>query len=254
MPRIWLAVAVAALAALTSCTSSKDAAPGPSEAVSATTSVTASPTPLPTGDPRAAAELAALAGRAAKASYDATYDFTASTVRSRGTLRIVAAPPRFRVDIALGPASVQFYQLPIGAVTCRVPAAGAASICDLVAKPGAAVPDAFDPGVQRLFTTGLDALARDPAGFAITSIEGAPPSGTPSRCFRVIRLADLQPVTPGTVTPPGKGFDTGDYCFEPATAVLTAAHVTSGSLTLQSVGAPPGDAAFTPPAKPRPLQ
>jgi hypothetical protein len=251
MPRIAVTVTCVALVALTGCTGGKDPAPEPTAAPPSAT--TASPTPLPTGDPKAASELVALASKAAKASYDATYDFDASNVRTRGTLRIFAAPPRFRVDIDVGPASVRFYQLPIGTVTCRVPTSAAAS-CDLVAKPGAAVPDAFDPGVQRLFTTGLDALSRDPAGFAITSIEGAPPAGHPSRCFRVIRLADLQPVTPGTVPPPGKGFDTGDYCFETATALLSAAHVASGSLTLQSVGDPPGDAAFTPPATPRPVQ
>jgi hypothetical protein len=241
----WMVVA----AAVAGC-SGKDE---PRATTPTTMASSPSPTPLPTGDPAATAELVTIASKAAKAKYDATYEFLASNVRAKGTLRIYASPPRYRVDITIGQGTLQFFELPSGAISCQTPTGGSAR-CSVVAKAGEQAPDSSDPGVQRLFTEGLDALARDPEGFAITRIARSESSGVAKDdCFRVIRLADLAPVTAGTVTAPGKGFDTGDYCFDKASSVLTAAQLASGSLTLQTQGPPPGDEAFEPPATPQSL-
>ncbi|MEO6714319.1 MAG: hypothetical protein ABIM89_12930 [Mycobacteriales bacterium] len=212
----------------------------------------ASATPAPSNDPTAAKALTALAKRSAAAAYDASYDFAARG--TRGVIRIVADPPFYRVDLSAGPARVQFYDIAVGRVSCGL-AQGKPPSCALVAKPGEKVPDAFNPGVQELFINGVDALAKKPDGFAISPLPAASPAaGVPvGTCFHVERLADLEPVSPGTVTPPGEGFESGDYCFDPATAVLTSVRVATGTLRLRKAPTEPVDADFTPPATPMPL-
>lgn len=250
----------------TGCTSTKSAAPAasdtPAQVKSATPAATNTPAqvasatvdvaPNPTNDPAQAKPLAALAAKAAAASYDATYDF--NTQSTKGLLRIFAAPPNYRVDVAVGPQTAQFYRIHLGTVSCGLRPDKPAS-CALVAAPGAPVPAVFDPGVQRLFADGLDALAKDPAGYAIAGLtdSSAAPGVPAGKCFHVERLADLKAVSPGVVPAPGKGFESGDYCFDPASGVLTAVRVATGTLTLTKAPTKPTDADFIPPAVAQPL-
>jgi hypothetical protein len=203
-------------------------------------------------DAAAKAALTELARKASAAAYDATYAF--ATSGTTGTVRIVAAPPRYRVDLASGSKTAQFYQIGIGAVNCTVPA-GKVAECALVAKAGQPIPEAADPGVQHIFTDGLDALARQPEGFAVSPLVDATalPAMPAGRCFHIERLADLAPVSPGAVAPPGEGFESGDYCFDPASGVLTSVRVATGTLTLQTAPTAPANADFTPPAAPQQL-
>lgn len=217
----------------------------------------AQPTPSPsaTGGPSAAQQrLAELASKTVTASYDATYDFEAKTAGGKGSIRILALPPNYRVDVISGESTAQFYEIETGVVSCFV-TKGKPATCVQAAKKGEPVPDLFDAGAQRLFTSGLEALAANPQGYDVRALPDAPaangqPVGT---CFHVERLADLQTVSPGTVTPEGEGFESGDYCFDQATGVLTSAKVTSGTLTLTKLGSTPTAKDFQPPAKPVPL-
>lgn len=253
--RRWpLLVAVVLVVSATGCTSKQGPSSSSSSADQASASVEVSvpPTSPPVNNPADAKTLTALAAKAAAAAYAATYDF--STAGTKGQLRIYAAPPRYRVDIVIGPQTAQFYRITAGTVSCGLQV-GKPATCALVASPGAKVPDVFDPGVQRLFTEGLDALAKDPAGYAIAALPDASAApGVPGgKCFHIERLADLKTVSPGAVTAPGKGFETGDYCFDPATGVLTAVQVATGTITLTKAPAKPADADFAPPATPQPL-
>ena len=54
--------------------------------------------------------------------------------------------------------------------------------------------------------------------------------------------------------PEGKGFEAGDYCFDPASGVLTSAAVAAGTLTLTKPPGKPAEVDFTPPAEAKPLE
>lgn len=223
----------------------------------ACTSDSTEPAPIPaTGETVSAAQqqLAALARKAAAASYDATYDFDAKVTGGKGAIRIVAMPPSYRVDVISGGNTAQFFDTTDGVVSCAVKR-GQPTTCLLVATQGQPVPEVFDPGVQHLFTTGPAALSSNPEGYDVRSLPDAPPAGDVpgGKCFHVERLADLQTVSPGTVTPAGEGFETGDYCFDETSGVLVSAKVTSGTLTLAKLGPKPTAKDFEPPAKPVPL-
>jgi hypothetical protein len=69
----------------------------------------------------------------------------------------------------------------------------------------------------------------------------------------VRRLSDLRTPTPGRPPEPGKGFESGDYCFDPATGVLLSAKLRSGSLTLNKLGPKPATKEFVPPVTPTPV-
>jgi hypothetical protein len=239
--RTSLAVGTAAVLLTTACTSDRAARPTASPSVS--------------GGPSAAQQrLAELASKTVAASYDATYEFEARTTGGKGSIRILALPPNYRVDVISGDNTAQFYEIETGVVSCFV-TKGKPATCLLAAKKGEPVPELFDAGAQRLFTSGLEALATNPQGYDVRALPDAPaangqPVGT---CFHVERLADLQTVSPGTVTPEGEGFESGDYCFDQATGVLTSAAVTSGTLKLSKLGATPTAKDFQPPVKPVPL-
>ncbi|HVF19569.1 MAG TPA: hypothetical protein VNA14_04935 [Mycobacteriales bacterium] len=190
--------------------------------------------------------LAELAGLAAAASYDVTYALTAAS-GDKGTIRIVAAPPSYRVDVTLGGEPATFIQRD-GTVTSCTRKAGRAS-CFLVARPGEPVPDLFDPGVQRLFSDAVAELATHPDDYAVESIpaESAPPADQ-GECFDVRRVAASTSASTAPAADP-TGFETGQYCFGPD-GVLTRLDVTTGTLTLESRGAAPTESLFVPPATP----
>lgn len=193
-------------------------------------------------------QLAELAGLAAAAEYDVTYDLAATT-GDRGTIRIVAAPPSYRVDVALGGEPSTFIERAGTVVSCTRKAGRAA--CVLVARPGEPVPPLFDPGVQRLFTEAVADLAANPERYDVTAAaSGRPAPAPPATCFDVRRIGST--ASPSAVaadqTDP-TGFETGQYCFG-ADGVLTRLAVSTGTLTQRSRGPAPSADAFDPPATP----
>jgi hypothetical protein len=109
--------------------------------------------------------------------------------------------------------------------------------CLLLGGPGTTPPKAFDPGLQRLITTDLAALADAqnltvvPAG-TVPAIPGVPAA----TCYQVS----------------GEGVDPGEYCLT-ADGVLRQAQFPSGTLKMTKLSAAPGRAAFVPPASPTPV-
>jgi len=204
-------------------------------------------------------QLAGLAGLAAAASYDATYDLDART-GDTGTIRIVALPPSYRVDVTLRGAEPSIYIQKSGTVvSCRLKT-GKPS-CFLVARPGEPVPEIFDPGVQRLFSDAVADLGANPAGYLVDVIPSEPLAvGTvPATCFDVRRAGpsaspsaspDPSPSTANPVDP--TGFETGEYCFADD-GLLTRVAVSTGALVLKSRGAAPTLKLFDAPAKPAAL-
>jgi hypothetical protein len=122
-----------------------------------------------------------------------------------------------------------------GLVSCQVQPSR--RTCLLVGASAKPPPKLFDPGLQRLFTTDLSALASGqavtvtPAGIlpAVGSIGSA-------TCFRVT----------------GTGVDPGEYCLTDA-GILRRAQFPSGTLEMTALSGAPAASAFTPPVKPTPL-
>ena len=207
------------------------------------------PTPTPTPTPTLSAaqrRLAAVAQAAATAVYDARYAFTAPATQDSGTIRIVNRPPGVRVDVTRNATTAVFIATPARTVSCTVTAAKKS--CFLVARPGEEIPDIFDPGVQRLFTNAVGDLAADPAGYDVTELPGATPSGTSpaAACFRVDRRAEPT-ASPSPADPSASGFEDGRYCFA-AGGYPTLIEVPTGSLRFTALGPAPTDATFVPPA------
>jgi len=220
------------------------------------------PRPGPSGDRLSGAqrELATIAGLAARASYDATYSLAAATGES-GTLRIVASPPSYRVDVSLGGTPSIFIQHEGTVVSCATKASTPS--CFLVARPGEPVPELFDPGVQRLFIDAVADVAAHPERYDVAA--AAPASPAPieaSACFDVERLDPSASASTSTSTstsasataPPvdPTGFETGQYCFA-TDGLLTRLAVSTGTLRLTKRGPAPTPALFSPPASPAAL-
>ena len=198
------------------------------------------------GDERLSAaqrRLAELAGLAAKASYDVTYTVVAAT-GEQGTVRIVAVPPSFRVDVIVSGAPSTFIQHGGSTVSCAMKSGRPA--CLLVARPGEPVPDVFDPGVQRLFTDAVADLAAHPERYVVTTASPTAAPDAESECFEVRRLAASASPSP---TSDPTGFETGQYCFADD-GVMTRLSVVTGTLTQAGRGPKPTAALFVPPATP----
>ena len=189
--------------------------------------------------------LAELAHLAATASYDATYSLRAAS-GDAGSIRIVVAPPSYRVDVALtGSAPSLYFQRAGTAVSCSTKASRPS--CFLVARPGEPVPELFDPGVQRLFSDAVADLAARPERYVVLRAASSAPSQPPgTECFDVRRVDESPAAAP--VTDP-TGFETGQYCFG-TDGVLTRLAVSTGTLTLTKRGPAPTAAVFEPPATP----
>jgi len=244
-------VAVLVVAALlVGCSSGSTDEPGPRPSASTSSGLT-----------QAQQQLAGLAGLAAAASYDATYDLDART-GDTGTIRIVALPPSYRVDVTLRGAEPSIYIQKSGTVvSCRLKT-GTPS-CFLVARPGEPVPEIFDPGVQRLFSDAVADLGANPAGYLVDVIPSEPLAvgAVPASCFDVRRAApSTSPSAPGDSSPSlstanpvdPTGFETGQYCFADD-GLLTRLTVSTGTLVLKSRGAAPTLKLFDAPAKPAAL-
>ncbi len=217
--RVALAVAVAALAALSAC----DSGPPPSIDNAA---VTGSSAPDPWGQ---------LAGRVAAAKdrrFSASYTYipaggaprTVSVVLGVDGSWLVAVPGGGlggTTDIVVAGDKSGLYQ-------CRL---GAARGCVRLAAADGDLPAAYDPMVEHPFTDWLDTL-RDrsvPLSVAVVpTLKGV--SGT---CFSV-------EATSASIAPP---VDPGVYCFT-ADGLLTGAQTARGTLVL--AGAPAGPPASVP--------
>jgi hypothetical protein len=230
--RPWRAVALAAplaLALVTGCAGAEQVAPSPSPAPS-----TSAPAPTPT---RSATEaLAALAGQALAASWTATYRLQPSGSGQPATVTMFRVEDRFRIDIEEPSATTLFMTASDGYVSCRVE--DSARTCLLVGPLDKPVPKVFDPGLQRIVTSNLAALAGGGTGLTVTRTTALPEDGTlPSaECFDVS----------------GAGVDAGEYCLT-ATGLPRRVTYPTGTLDLTAVGSPPNPQVFTPPVTPTPV-
>jgi hypothetical protein len=141
----------------------------------------------------------------------------------------------YRVDIARKGGTSILMTTKTGLVSCQVQ--GKRRTCFLVGDAAKPPPKLFDPGLQRLFTTDLAALAQG-EGLTVTPIGTLSPAGSleGARCYRVT----------------GTGVDPGEYCLTDA-GILRRAQFPSGTLELTALSGPPSASAFTPPVKPTPL-
>ncbi len=155
--------------------------------------------------------------------------------RADARVTIYRLDSSYRVDVARGGATSILMTTREGLVSCQVQ--GRRRTCLLVGDLGKPPPRLFDPGLQRLFTTDLAALARG-TGLSVTASGTIPEDGAlrAASCFRVA----------------GSGVDPGEYCLTD-TGVLRRAHFPSGTLELVELAGPPERSAFTPPVKPTPL-
>ena len=198
-----------------------------------TTSTAPSPTPTPTPPDQV---LSALAAEGVTALFTGTYRLDSiDPKQADATVTIYRLDSSYRVDVARAGATSILMTTTDGLVSCQVQRSR--RTCLRVGDVGKPPPRLFDPGLQRLFTTNLAALARG-AGLTVTASGMLPEDGprAGASCFRVA----------------GTGVDPGEYCLTD-TGILRRAQFPSGTLELVGLAGPPERSAFTPPAKPTPL-
>lgn len=204
---------------------------------SAATLAGGQPTVAPESDgsgPRADEALAALAKRGAAANFTARYSLDSSEGPD-ATVQVFKRGSRYRVDITQDGITAQLIRTAKGLVSCQ--RRGVAADCFLVAAPGEQLPALLDPGLQRIFTTGLELLAADHESVQVRRAEPLPSStGPAASCFAVS----------------GEGIDDGEYCLLDS-GIPARASFAAATLELLGTGEPPPADAFVPPAKPTPL-
>ena len=180
--------------------------------------------------------LTGLAAKGEAALFTGTYRLDSiDPKQADATVTIYRLDSSYRVDVARKGATSILMTTKGGLVSCQVQTSR--RTCLLVGDSAKPPPKLFDPGLQRLFTTDLSALAGGqavtvtPAGIlpAVGSIGSA-------TCFRVT----------------GTGVDPGEYCLTD-TGILRQAQFPSGALELTALSGAPAASAFTPPVKPTPL-
>ena len=195
---------------------------------------TNTPTTAAEADPRTA-----LAGAAVASARDFTATYLLdSRTRLDATVRILHSGRLWRIDVDQGVTASRLLLGPDGAIACRVaPANDSGSACLLVAQFRQPLPALFDPGIQRIFTTTLRALATAKQ-LNVNELSALPASGQlkPAPCYRVS----------------GAGIESGEYCLTDD-GVLRRINFASGMLDLRAYGGPPPVEAFVPPATPTPL-
>lgn len=219
---------LAATALAAGCSDADRSSPGTSAAATATSP---SPTPTPAGR-----LLAGLATTAAATDFVGEYALdSVDPKKPDATVRVYRLDSAYRVDVQRGRARSVLMTATQGLVSCQLEATR--RTCLLVGKAGATPPRLFDPGVQRLFTSDLKALAAG-TGLTVTDAGVLPASGDlpAARCFEV----------------EGPGVDAGEYCLS-STGVLRKAQFPSGTLELTRLSGPPSPKVFVPPARPVPL-
>lgn len=210
-----------------------------------------SPAPAPSFDPPSETpsaaptlsddqkDLARLANKVVHTRYDAVYTFEAPATKDTGSLRILASPPNYRVDITNRGTTSIFLVTRTRTVSCSITRQNKRS-CFLVARAGEEVPDLFDPGVQHLFSDAVADLGKNPLSYVVTRAANIRlPGGLPDGfCYDVDRVEPVVGEDP-------VGFETGRYCFaERGVMVLLA--VKTGRITLKKLGPPPVAALFQP--------
>lgn len=187
---------------------------------------TASPSPTYSADP--VPQLAVALPAAASWSGTATY-----ALRARGgttaEVTVTRAADKVRVDVATGGTTSSLMTADAGWVACAQ-----AETCVTVAPPGAALPDAWDPGVGRLLTTVVPSLAQRDRGIYADGYLVAG-SGLPA-------AACVEVIAP----------DSGRYCVT-EDGLLRRAKFTGGTLTLTAANPTADPARFAPPVAPTPL-
>jgi hypothetical protein len=223
-----LAGVVLALSALAACSGGDDAAPR--RTTSTSPSASASPTP-----PEEA--LSALAAKGVAALFTGTYALdSVDPKRADAKVTIYRLDSSYRVDVARKGATSILMTTKAGLVSCQVQ--GGRRTCLLVGDAAKPPPDLFDPGLQRLFTADLVALAKGD-GITVTPAGILPATGPigAATCYRVSGTGVADP---------------GEYCLTDA-GILRRGRFPSGTLELTALSGPPAPSAFTPPAKPTPL-
>ena len=212
---------------LAGCSDGKDASPRRTTP----TTLSASPTTAPPGQ-----ALSALAAKGAAALFTGTYTLdSVDSKQADANVKIYKLDSSYRVDVVRGRATSILMTTAGGLVSCQVQ--GRTRTCLRVGEVGKPPPKLFDPGLQRLFTTDLTALAAG-TGLTVTPAGVLPADGpiASATCFRVA----------------GTGVDPGEYCLT-ETGILRRAQFPSGVLELVELSGPPDRSAFDPPAKPTPL-
>jgi hypothetical protein len=223
-----LAAVVLALPALTACSGGDDATPG--RTASATPSATETPAP-----PEEV--LAELSAKSVAALFTGTYALdSVDPKQADAKVTIYRLDSSYRVDVARKGATSILMTTRDGLVSCQVQ--GSRRTCLLVGDAAKPPPDLFDPGLQRLFTTDLAALATG-EGITVTPAGVLPATGSigSATCYRVTGTGVADP---------------GEYCLTDA-GILRRAQFPSGALELTALSGAPSASAFTPPAKPTPL-
>jgi hypothetical protein len=222
-----VALVALALPALTSCSARDDAAPR------RTTSSTPSASPSPTPPEEV---LSGLAAKGVAALFTGTYKLDSiDPKQADAKVTIYRLDASYRVDVERKGATSILMTTKDGLVSCQV--AASRRTCLLVGSSAKPPPKLFDPGLQRLFTTDLVALARGD-GITVTPAGVVPAAGSlgSATCYRIA----------------GTGVDPGEYCLTDA-GILRRAQFPSGTLELTALSGEPATSAFIPPATPTPL-
>jgi hypothetical protein len=180
--------------------------------------------------------LSGLAAKGVTALFTGTYRLDSiDPKQADAVVTIYRLDTSYRVDVARKGATSILMTTKDGLVSCQVQASR--RTCLLVGDAAKPPPKLFDPGLQRLFTTDLSAIA-DGQAITVTPAGVLPEAGSigSATCYRVT----------------GTGVDPGEYCLTDA-GILRRAQFPSGTLELTALAGPPAASAFTPPAKPTPL-
>jgi hypothetical protein len=186
--------------------------------------------------PSPAEGLAARARAGVTREYTGRYALDSTDAKSPdATVTIYRNATSYRVDITRGSATSVLMTATQGLVSCQLTASR--RTCLLVGAPGTEPPGLFDPGIQRLVTTDLVALAGDKS-LTVTPAGTLPSTGSlpAATCYQVT----------------GSAMDPGEYCLA-TDGTLRKAQFPSGTLELTQLAAAPGDSAFLPPVSPTPV-
>jgi hypothetical protein len=221
-PRLLPAVLLAGL--LTACGDPAPAGPGTPATPGAT-----EPRPADAGNARI--ELAAHAAQAQDYRFSALYSWAADGREPRSVVATVATDGSWRVDVpggALGGTTdVSIVQTAEGVFQCALPSAvnPISPGCVRVADVNKRIPSEYDPDIQRVFRQWLSVFTDRQAALSVVPAQPLP--GATGQCYSIDGIsASLQaPV------------DVGIYCYA-ETGLLTAARVSSGTITLAGPPAP----------------
>lgn len=214
------------------------------------TNATPSATPSGTPTPSAAAQaLSRLATASRDSNFSGQYLARANNGRTATVRVFLRDPSTFRIDVVEGAVTAQLFGTARGTIACnQMPKVKPA--CYLVAAPGAAIPNQFNAGLQRVFSIDVPQLAKSTAAFTVAEGKAlAAHAKLPAaRCFSVTGGTGGQPITAGLVA----DVDLGTYCLG-TSGPPRVLRFTSGTLTLTVVGPPPSAKQLTLPAPVRPL-